>query len=85
MFESTEAPFDCVYWMPVRTRTSDAQAVDAFDTVAKYLALEGTPDARASLRSCRMSPTPREKSPDRSLTLKKVSYASLAEQKRNFV
>ncbi len=82
LFDSTDAPFDSVYWMPIRTRTADSQSVDAFDTVVRYLALDGIPDARATLRSCRTSPSSREQSGVRSLTLKRASFASLADQNR---
>jgi serine/threonine protein kinase len=85
LFESPEAPFDCVYWVPASAHTTGAQAVDALDTVAKYLAMEGSPDVRSVLRSCRMSPTPREQSRDRSLTFKKLGRASLADYKRTFI
>ena len=54
-FESDRAPFDCVYCVPSRARTADTPGLDALDTVAKYLALETLPEARAALRSCRKS------------------------------
>jgi serine/threonine protein kinase len=84
-FESREAPFDCVYCVPARARTAGSQGADALDTVAKYLALETMPDARAAIRSCRTSPTPREQSRGRSLLLRKLGYASLAERKRKLI
>ena len=84
-FESLEAPFDCVYCVPARARTTDSQGADAVDTLAKYLALESTPEARAAIRSCRASQTPREQSRGRSLTLKKLGYASLADRKHEFI
>jgi serine/threonine protein kinase len=84
-FESRQAPFDYVYWVPARTRVTGAQTVDVLDTLAKYLALDRTPEARAMLRSCRLSQTPRELSRGQSFTLKKMGYASLADQKRRLV
>ena len=44
-----------------------------------------TPDVRSVLRSCRMSPTPREQSGERSLAIRKFGYASMADQKRHFI
>jgi serine/threonine protein kinase len=85
LFESSEAPFDYTYWVPAHTRTTNADSVGALDAAAKYLALYSTPDARATLRSCRTSRTPREQSHGRSLTLKQAGYASLADQKRAFI
>ena len=85
LFESREAPFDCVSWVPANSRTTDANSSDALNAAARYLALEWTPDARAMLRSCRVSPTPREQSCGRSLTLRMSGYASLADQKRKFI
>ncbi len=84
-FESREAPFDCVYCVPARARTSDSQGADALDTLAKYLALESMPDARAVIRSCRTAQTPREQSRGRSLSLKKLGFASLADRKHEFI
>jgi serine/threonine protein kinase len=85
LFESSDAPFDCIYWVPAHTRTTNADSVGALDAVARYLALDATPDARATLRSCRVSQTSREQASGRSLTLKQAGYASLADQKRKFV
>jgi serine/threonine protein kinase len=85
LFESSDAPFDCVYWVPAHIRTTNADSVGALDAVARYLALDATPDARAMLRSCRVSKTSREQSRGRSLILKRAGYASLAEQKRKFI
>jgi serine/threonine protein kinase len=85
LFESREAPFDCVSWMPAISRTTDANSTDALSAAAKYLALEWTPDARTVLRSCRVSPTPREQSRGRLLTLRMSGYASLADQKHEFI
>lgn len=83
-FESQQAPFDHVYWVPARSRATATQPVDVLDTLAKYLALDWTPESRAALRSCRTSRTPREKS-EQSFRLRKLGYASLADQKRSFV
>ena len=85
IFESREGPFDCVYWVPARTRKTATNMVDALDMVARYLALERTPDARTVLRSCRASQTPREQLHGQSLTLKKLGYASLADQRCKFI
>ncbi len=85
LFESREAPFDSVSWVPANTRTPDANSADALGAAARYLALEWGPDARAMLRSCRVSPTPREQSCGRSLMLRMSGYASLAVQKRKFI
>lgn len=85
IFESREAPFDWVYWVPACARTTGAQSVDALRTAARYLAIEGSPDVREMLRTCRMSPTPREQARDRSLTLKRPGYASLADYKRMYI
>lgn len=84
-FDSREAPFDFVYWVPMRARKADAHSVDALDTVASYLASEATPDARAVIRSCRLSSTPRERSRNRSLSLRALGYASLANQKHRSI
>jgi hypothetical protein len=85
LFESRNAPFDCVYCVQAHLRTKDTQTVDALDTVAKYLALEQMPEPRAALRSCRSSRTPREQSSGRSLVLKKLGFASLADQRNQFI
>lgn len=84
-FDSSERPFDCVYWLPAHARTAGAPTTDALDTVARYLALERTPDTRAVLRSCRTSLTSREQSQERSLTIRKLGYASIADQRRKFI
>ncbi len=84
-FESTEAPFDCVYCVPSRPRTADTPGTDALDMVARYLALETTSEVRGVLRSCRATQTSREQSRGRSLALKKLGYASLADRKRKFI
>jgi hypothetical protein len=84
-FESDRAPFDCVYCVPSRARTTDAPGLDALDMVAKYLALETLPEARAALRSCRKSGTPREQARPRALVIKKLGYASLADRKHEFI
>jgi hypothetical protein len=84
-FESRDAPFDYVYCVPTRARTTDSQGADALDMVAKYLALDASPDARAAIRSCRASHTPREQSGGRSLAIKKPGYASLADRQREFI
>ncbi len=84
-FESREAPFDYVSWVPAISRATDANSSDALNAAARYLALEWTPDVRAMLRSCRVSPTPREQSCGQSLTLRMSGYASLADQKREFI
>ena len=80
--ESPEAPFASVYLVPTRARTSGGQAADGIDTVAKYLALETTPDARAVIRSCRAAHTPQEQSQGRSLAIKTLGVASLADERR---
>jgi hypothetical protein len=80
LFESREAPFDYVSWVPANSRATDTNSSDALNAVARYLALEWTPDARAMLRSCRVSPTPREQSCGESLTFRMSGYASLADQ-----
>jgi hypothetical protein len=84
-FESRTAPFDCVYIMPSRPKTGDAATIDTLDTVAKYLAWETRPDARAVVRSCRQSHTPREQQHGRSFTIKTLGFASLADRKREFI
>src|SRR6478735_11079066 len=71
--------------MPAKSPTTDANSSDSPKAAARYLALEWTPDARAMLRSCRVSPTPREQSCGQSLTLRMSGYASLADQKREFI
>lgn len=83
-FEARQAPFDHVYWVPARARAAAVQPVDLLDTLAKYLALDWTPEARAALRSCRSSRTPRDHS-EQSFKLRKLGYTSLADQKRSFV
>ncbi|HEX2474347.1 MAG TPA: tubulin-like doman-containing protein [Lacipirellulaceae bacterium] len=84
-FESRGAPFDCVYIMPSRPKTGDATTIDTLDTVAKYLAWEKRPEARAVIRSCRGAQTPREQQHGRSLTIKTIGFASLADRKREFI
>jgi hypothetical protein len=81
-FESPNSPFDCVYCIPVR---SNAQGKDALDTVVNYLVLESRPGARAAIRACRISQTPLEQSNFGRLRLRKVGYASLADQKWNAI
>jgi len=83
-FESREAPFDTVYCIPARSRTADSQD-NALESVAKYLALETTPGARAAIRSCRAAPTPREQSQSGSLVLKKFGCTSLADRTRELL
>lgn len=85
LFESRERPFDLVYWMPAKPRTAETSAEDALWTVASYLALGELPDIRAALRSCRESQTEREKSSASSFSIRKLGYASLADQKRVFL
>ncbi len=85
LFESAEAPFDCIYLLPAHSRGADAQPIDVLDTAARCLALEETPEARTILRSCRVSSTPREQSRGNLLTFKKLGYSSLADHKRRFV
>ena len=84
LFESASAPFDCVSLLPTGSRTGGDQRVDVLATAARCLAVEQTAEARAVLRSGRMSPTPREQLRGKSLAFKKVGYASLADQKRQF-
>ncbi len=84
-FESSESPFDSVYCIPSCARTTESQGTDALDLVAKYLALETKPGARSALRSCRAAKTPREQARGRSLVLKKLGFASLADRKREFI
>jgi serine/threonine protein kinase len=84
-FESRGAPFDCVYIMPSRPKTGDTATVDALDTAAKYLAWETWPEARAVIRSCRASHTPRQQQHGRSFTIKTLGFASLADRKREFI
>jgi serine/threonine protein kinase len=84
-FESKTAPFDLVYFVPTRARTSDSHAVDPLESIANYLACDAIPDARTALRSCRVSPTPRESSRGRGLTLKKFGHASLADRRHEFI
>jgi serine/threonine protein kinase len=84
-FESREAPFDYVSWVPAGARATDGNSTDSLSDAAKYLGLEWVPGARATLRACRASLTPREQTYGRSLTLKMWSYASLADQKRNLI
>ena len=59
-FESPSAPFDCLYWIPVRPGKTGAIKVDATESIAKYLAQQRMAEVRAVLRTCRRSPTPRE-------------------------
>jgi hypothetical protein len=80
--ESPEAPFDSVYLVPTRARTPSGQAADGVDAIAKYLALEMTPDARTVIRTCRGSQTPREQAQGRSLAIKTLGVASLADERR---
>ncbi|MEX0642772.1 MAG: tubulin-like doman-containing protein [Pirellulales bacterium] len=84
-FESRDAPFDFVYCVAARPRTDKAKSVDSLDMVARYLALEQNSHARAVFRSCRLSPSPREMSRGRSLLLRKLGHASLADHKRKFI
>ncbi len=84
-FDSPGAPFDCVYIMPSRSKTGETATIDTLETVAKYLAWETKPEARAVIRSCRRAHTPREHMPVRSFTLKTLGFASLADRKREFI
>ncbi|HJQ81632.1 MAG TPA: hypothetical protein VJ828_16840, partial [Lacipirellulaceae bacterium] len=84
-FESQDAPFDHVYFVPTRARTGDAQALDPLDVIARYLACEANPDARAAIRSCRAAQTPGESSRGRGLVLKKFGHASLADRQHEFI
>ncbi|HEY3392838.1 MAG TPA: tubulin-like doman-containing protein [Lacipirellulaceae bacterium] len=84
-FESQGAPFDHVYFVPTRARTGDGQDVDPLDTVARYLACEAIPDARAAIRSCRGAQRPGESSRGRGFTLKKFGHASLADRRHEFI
>ena len=83
-FESREAPFDTVYCIPVRSRSANSHE-NVLNSVAKYLALEAIPDARAAVRSCRASQTPREESRSESLALKKFGCVSLDECTRELL
>jgi hypothetical protein len=80
--ESPEAPFASVYLVPTRARSTGGHAADGVDTVARYLAVETTPDARMAIRSCRASQTPREEAQGRSLAIKTLGIASLADERR---
>ncbi|MEO7404787.1 MAG: tubulin-like doman-containing protein, partial [Burkholderiales bacterium] len=84
-FESGESPFDSVYWVPARARSKEVQTADALDTLANYLALNEVPEARAALQSCRHSKTPREQLRGQSLAIRKLGYASLADQNHIFI
>jgi serine/threonine protein kinase len=84
-FESQAAPFDHVYFVPSRPRTADAQAVDPLDIIARYLAYEAIPDARAALRSCREAQTPRRSPGGRTLTLRKLGHASLDDRRHELI
>lgn len=83
-FESPSAPFDCLYWIPVRPGKPGAIKVDATESIAKYLAQHRMAEVRAVLQTCHRSPTPREQD-NRSLTIRKPGIASLADQKRIFL
>jgi hypothetical protein len=83
-FESCNLPIDSLYLVPTRGKSADGQASDGLDTVARYLALETTPDARSIIRSCRASQTPREQLPARSLAIKTLGVASLANERHKF-
>jgi hypothetical protein len=84
-FESSTPPFDCVYCVPAGARTHAEGATDALDNIARYLALESLPEARAVIRSCRMSHSPREHVHGRSLSLKSLGFSSLTDQKRESI
>lgn len=84
-FQSSAAPFDCVYFVPTRIQSGNARVPNALDILANYLAQETTPAARGILRACRASHTPREQRSGGRLTLKKLGYASLADQKHELV
>jgi serine/threonine protein kinase len=84
-FETSAAPFDCVYFMPSRPKTGDATAVDTVDMVAKYLAWEMRPDVRAAIRSSRKAHTPRQQQHARTFNIKTLGFASLADRKREFI
>jgi hypothetical protein len=84
-FESPNAPFDCVYCVPTGNASADGRATFTIDSVAEYLAFESSPEFRAAIRSCRISPTPRETSRARSLTLKKFGWASLGAVRQRFI
>jgi hypothetical protein len=85
LFESRNAPFDCVYWVPTSVKTADSFSVDGPEVTAKFLALETVPEARAAFRSCRTAPPTNEKLRSLVLNLKKIGYASLADHKRGFI
>jgi serine/threonine protein kinase len=84
-FESADAPFDGLYWLPVLPTKPGTAKVDATDSIAKYLAQERLSDVRAIVRTCRSVRTPREEQNVRSLTIKKPGIALLADQKRTFL
>ena len=84
-FESREAPFDYVYWIPSHSRKADGSQIDSLEAMAKYLASERSSAVSAAIRSCRESKTPREQQSVRTLTIRKPGFASLAEQKRSFL
>jgi serine/threonine protein kinase len=84
-FESCTPPFDGVYCVPAGARTRNTRAADALDNIARYLALESLPEARAVIRSCRKSHSPREQVHGRSLSLKCLGFSSLTDQKRESI
>jgi serine/threonine protein kinase len=84
-FESRNAPFDFVYCVPTRTDQAKANGTDALESLARYLALENSVKARAVLRSCRASQTPREQARGKALSLRKLGYAAVADQTREFI
>ena len=82
LFESRERPFDS----SIGCRRGLAPRKRAEDTLdgGQVSGLEATPDARAVLRSCRESQTTRTVVRP-SLAIRKLGYASLADQKRMFM
>jgi serine/threonine protein kinase len=80
LFESRNRPFESVYWLPDRGRTGDSCAADVFAVLPRYLAFERTTEGAAAIRACRTIPTPREELFGRSLAIRKLGYASLADE-----
>ena len=50
LFESQKSPFDHIYCVPARSPKADAHSADAPEMLARYLALDRSSDARATLR-----------------------------------
>lgn len=82
-FESNQSPFDHVYWLPVRPRTSESQ--DSVDAVAQYLAAEQVMEVGRALMACRNSNTTHEEGDSRHLRMRKCGVAALREVKQRFI